>query len=112
MDIQRLRNLTTGLLHTNIRCIYQDLERLTGMHGLMTHMLPRAMQSVRPWLAEHATDPRLWDGDYDPTHTGDYPLPEPTREDRQAMQARYMAQPDPLKGKPVFGVVAGHEGER
>ena len=56
MDIQRLRNLTTGRLHTEMGHIYEDLGWLTGESGLMTHMLPRAMDAVRPWLEEKVTD--------------------------------------------------------
>jgi hypothetical protein len=106
MDIQRLRNLTTGMLHTDIGCIYEDLGEITGQKGLMTHMLPRAMRAVEPWLREHVTEPRFWDGKYDAAHTGDYQLPEPTDADREAMTERYMAQPNPLEGKEVIGVSA------
>lgn len=67
MNIQRLRNLTTGRLHTEIGHIYEDLGIITGETGLMTHMLPRAMRACEPWLREHVTDPRFWDGEYDPT---------------------------------------------
>lgn len=104
MDIQRLRNLTTGRLHTDIGCIYEDIETITGEPGLMTHMLPRAMRAVEPWLREHVTDERFWDGKFDKTHTGDYELPEPTKDDRSAMFARYAAQPNPLEGKEVITV--------
>lgn len=104
MDIQRLRNLTTGRLHTEIGHVYEDLEIITGEKGLMTHMLPRAARSVEPWLREHATDPRLWDGEYDTTHTGEYALPEPTDADRSEMFERYKAQPNPLEGKDVIAV--------
>ena len=104
MDIQRLRNLTTGRLHTDMDCIYEDLGWITGQDGLMTHMLPRAMRAVEPWLREHVTDARFWDGEYDITHTGEYELPEPTDDDRTAMTKRYMAQPNPLAGKDVIAV--------
>lgn len=105
MDIQRLRNLTTGRLHTEIGHVYEDLEIITGERGLMTHMLPRAARAVEPWLREHVTDARFWDGEYDPTHTGDLALPQPTDADRKAMFERYAAQPNPLAGKEVIGVV-------
>ena len=81
--------------------IYEDLGWLTGQPGLMTHMLPRALVATTPWLKEHVTDQRFWDGKYDITHTGEYTLPEPTEADRAAMFAIYKAQPDPLAGKPV-----------
>lgn len=96
MDIQRLRNLTTGRLHTEIGHVYEDLETLTGERGLMTHMLPRALRSVEPWLREHVIDPRFWDDGYDTTHTGEYELPTPTADDRAAMFERYKSQPNPL----------------
>lgn len=72
----------------------------------MTHMLPRAARAVEPWLREHVTEPRFWDGKYDPSHTGEYDLPEPTFEDRAAMLARYFDQPNPLDGKCVAAVRA------
>ena len=102
MDIQRLRNLTTCLLHTEIGHIYQDLGTITGEAGLMTHMLPRASRAVEPWLREHVTDERFWDGNFDTSHTGEFALPEPTDEDRAAMFERYKAQPKPLCIDNVF----------
>ena len=102
MDIQRLRNLTTGRLHTDIGHVYEDLETITGEKGLMTHMLPRAVRAVEPWLREHVTDPRFWNGEYDTNHTGEQALPGPTPGDRAAMFYRYKAQPNPLEGKQVL----------
>ena len=104
MDIQRLRSLTTGRLHTEIGHIYEDLGMITGQEGLMTHMLPRALNAIEPWLREHVTDPRFWEDKYDATHTGEYTLPEPTEADRAAMTGRYLAQPNPLEGKDVIAV--------
>ncbi len=110
MDIQRLRNLTTGRLHTEMGHIYQDLEEITGEKGLMTHMLPRVQRAVEPWLREQVTDSRFWDGEYDTTHTGEIDLPTPTAEDRKLMFERYAAQPNPLEGKKVISVLC-KEGE-
>jgi hypothetical protein len=104
MDIQRLRNLTTGRLHTDIGCIYEDLEWITGQSGLMTHMLPRALNAVTPWLREHVTDPRFWDDAFDPLHVGEVELPEPTAAHRQSMAELYLAQPNPLVGKEVIAI--------
>ena len=104
MDIQRLRNLTTGRLHTEVSHIYEDLGTITGESGLRTHMLPRAMKSAEPWLREHVTDPRFWDGEYDTSHTGEIELPESSEEDRAAMFERYKEMPNPLEGKKVMTV--------
>jgi hypothetical protein len=83
MNIQRLRNLTTGRLHTEMSHIYEDLGWITGEQGLMTHMLPRVMDAVEPWLKESVTDPRFWDGEYE--------LPEPTKDERSVMFQRFKA---------------------
>ncbi len=64
MQNQRLRNLTTGRLHTEIGHLYEDL-------GLIT---------------------------------GETELPTPSKEERQAMFDRYLAQPNPLAGKQVIGI--------
>jgi hypothetical protein len=101
MDIQRLRNLTTGRLHTEMSHIYIDLENITGEHGLMTHMLPRALRAIEPWLRKHVTEPRFWDDEYDTSHNGEFELPTPTDEDRKEFTANYLAQPNPLVGKSV-----------
>ena len=104
MDIQRLRNMTTGILHTEISHVYEDLESIIGDRGLMTHMLPMALNSVEQWLREHVTDQRFWDGEHDTTHIGEYQLPQPTAADMEAMFDRYKAQPNPLEGKSVVVV--------
>lgn len=104
MDIQRLRNLTTGRLHTEIGHIYEDMETITGERGLMTHMLPRVLVAIEPWLRQYVTDARFWDGEYDTTHTGEYSLPESTADERKAMFGRYLDQPNPLEGKKVVVV--------
>lgn len=102
MDIQRLRNLTTGRLHTEMGHIYEDMEIITGEKGLMTHMLPRILRAIQPWLREKVIDQRFWDGKFDVTHTGELVLPTPTVEDRAIMFERYKAQPNPLDGKETI----------
>lgn len=105
MNIQRLRNLTTGRLHTEVGHVYQDLESILGEMGIMTHMLPRAIRAIEPWLREHVTDERFWDGEWDKEHTGEFDLPEPSAEDRKKMWELYAAQPNPLAGNPVTGTI-------
>ncbi len=104
MNIQRLRNLTTGRLHTETAHIYEDLGIITGNRGLMTHMLPRVINAVEPWLREHVKCERFWNGEFDTTHVGEFDLPESTCEERKLMLERYLAQPNPLAGKSVFVV--------
>lgn len=96
MDSQRLRNITTGILHTEVGHLYEDLGFLTGQ-DLMTHMLPRAKNAVTPYLKKHVTDLRFWDGKFDTSHIGEFFIPEPSAGDRDDMFRLYKEQPDPLE---------------
>ncbi len=89
MDIQRLRNLTTHRLHTEIGHVYQDIEYLTGQDGIFTHMLPSAASALIPWLEEKVKDRRFFDGDYDISHVGEYDIRPMTDVERSAYLARY-----------------------
>lgn len=104
MDIQRLRNLTTGRLHTEMGHVYQDLEFLSGNKGIMTHMIPRVMRAVEPWLRRQVPDERFWDGEYDTTHVGEFAIEPMSDEEQKAMFARYAEMPNPLDGKEVIAV--------
>jgi hypothetical protein len=106
MDIQRLRNLTTGRLHTTMGDIYKDIETLVGAEGIMTHMLPRAADAMRPWLELMVTDKRFWDGKYDTTHTGDIDLRPMNASEQEAFWHSYGEMPNPLAGKEVVVVEA------
>ena len=90
IEVQRLRNLTTGRLHTKMDHIYEDLGLITGQEGLMTHMLPNVMKACEPWLRTHVDDPLFWNDEYDINHNplGVIELPEPTEQDRADMLAR------------------------
>jgi len=103
MNIQRLRNLTTGRLHTQMGHIYEDLEFITGQ-SLMTHMLPRALKSCKPWLRENVTEPRFWDDKYDITHIGEFELRPPTLEEQSEMFDLYSKMENPLANKEVIAI--------
>ena len=96
IEVQRLRNLTTRRLHTEVGHIYEDLEWITGESGLFTHMLPRATEAVTPWLKSVIKDSRFWDDQYDTSHTGEVDLPEPTPAERKQMWEIYSSLPNPL----------------
>ena len=96
MEAIRLRNLTTGRLHTEMGHIYEDLELITGMKGLMTHMLPRALKSVEPWLRAVVTSREYWDGEFNPDAEGHFILRDATKEEQAEMVAIYMDQPRPF----------------
>lgn len=91
MEIQRLRNLTTGRLHTKMEDIYADIEWLTDAEGIFTNMLPNACRALEPYLRDVATEPRLWDGAYDPQHVGTIDMAPMGNKDKAAFWARYGA---------------------
>ena len=100
-DIQRIRNLTTGIVHTKMEDVYDDLEIIMGTKGLDPHRLPQALSAVKPWLREHIANIYFWDGKYDPVHRGEITLPEPTDKERKLMLDRYNASPDPQINKSM-----------
>lgn len=104
MDIQRLRNLTTGRLHTKIDDVYEDLEFITGGGGIMTHMIPRVMKAIEPWLRTKVVDDVFWNGEFDTTHTGDFELEPMTEAENAEAMGRYVEMPNPLDGKEVIVV--------
>lgn len=105
MDIQRIRNLTTGRLHTKMGDVYQDIEYLTGEKGIMTHMLPNACRALGPYLREKLPETKFWEDEYDTTHTGEVEVPPMDEAERKAFWERYGALPSPLSGKQVIGVL-------
>lgn len=98
MNKQRLRNLTTGKLHTELSHIYQDLEYITGMEGIMTHMLPNIMRAVEPLLRDMVTDAEYWDGKYSPELEGEYDLLPIGEMAKTEMLVRYSEMKCPLFG--------------
>lgn len=106
MDIQRIRNLTTGLLHTTLTDIYEDLEYFVSTKGLMTHMLGRVNEAIKPFLlaqlSSHPDYERLMEDAYDPTHQGDIPMRPLTKEECEQALAAYGKLLDPLANKNVM----------
>ena len=98
MNNQRLRNLTTKRLHNEMSYIYEDIEHLTGMPGIMTHMLPNAIKAMMPWLKGKVTDSRFWDGKLDPSHCGDYNIKPMTANEQKEFKDRYRKLPCALGG--------------
>jgi hypothetical protein len=71
MDNQRIRNLTTGCLHTSMEDMEEDLCFLTGYDGLLDMQLPRVKDALIPFLKDQlGENSRFFDGKYDITHTG------------------------------------------
>ena len=95
MDYLRVRNLTTGVVHTSIEDIYKDIQMIFGHQALFNGILCQALgehkiyagvyYAIKPWLFKVVTDQRFWDDSFDVMHTGNYELPDPTTEDRIEM---------------------------
>lgn len=96
MNIQRIRNLTTGILHTEMSDIYQDIEYLIGEKGIITHMIPNAVTALMPYLREKIKDQRFFDDRYDPYHEGDFELPAMNTEEQAEFWTRYKELPHPF----------------
>lgn len=109
MDIQRLRNLTTKIIHTNMDHIYEDIEKLVGEKGIMTHMIPNAMHALEPWLRQKVQHPRFWNGRYDARHTGELEVPVMTAEERGEFFIRFGALRSPLFGREEQKTGVQHE---
>ena len=89
MNIQRLRNLTTGRLHTKMADIYQDIEYITGARGVMPNMRLDATNALLPYLREKAPESRFWTGGYDPSHLGEIDIPPMNSDERAEFWARF-----------------------
>lgn len=46
----KLRNITTGILHTDITDVYVFLDEYLDMGGAMTHQIPSAFRALEPIL--------------------------------------------------------------
>lgn len=107
MDIQRLRNLTTGRLHTRMSDIYEDIEYLVGEKGIMTHMLPNACKSLcQVYLMHEIKEDKFWDGQYDPTHLGDFDILPMPSDKREAFWKCYETLQSPLDNTKIKKVIA------
>jgi len=99
MDIQRLRNLTTGILHTDMSHVYLDIEYLVGIKN--------ALKALKPYLMKKCTDPRFWNSKYDKdkTHIGEFDIEPMNETEQKEFWERYNKLPSPLEGKKVISVM-------
>ena len=96
MNIQRVRNLTTGILHTQMSDIFEDIEAITGEKGIMTHQLGNANKALWPYLIKVVPDERFWNEKHDTEHTGEVDVPAMNAEQRAEFFERFGALPSPL----------------
>jgi hypothetical protein len=93
MQNQRIRNLSTGILHTKIQDIYEDIDYLVGSDGVMTHMLPNAAKAIKPYIEKFASDQRFWNSEFDQSHYGETEIPQMNDDEKAAFWQRYEALP-------------------
>lgn len=75
MKNQRIRNLTTGRIHTSMSDLEEDLCFLTGYDGLLDTQFQSVRDALIPFLKDQlGENSRFFDGLYDVTHTGDTSL--------------------------------------
>lgn len=98
-DIQRVRNLTTGILHTEMQHIYEDIESITGTKGVMTHHLGMASTALQPFLKSKITDQRFFDESFDTSHNGFVDIPEMNEFEKSDFWQLFGQQPNPLFGE-------------
>jgi len=89
MNIQRIRNLTTGILHTRQEHVQEDLEFLFG-HELPETLIPEIASAIMPWLREKLQDERLFNPEYDPNQQGDVNLQPLTKPERESFWRGYL----------------------
>jgi len=70
MTNQRLRNLTTGLIHTNIADIKEDVAYFVGAEYTSSAILPKANKALYPFLEARLSDKHFFDKMYDVKHLG------------------------------------------
>jgi spore germination protein GerM len=76
--------------------IYKDIEYIVGESGIMTHMLPNAVNAMQDWLREKISDSRFWDDAYDELHTGETELQPMTKDEQDKFWKKYEALPSLL----------------
>lgn len=89
MDVQRVRNLTTGLLHTEMHHCYEDLSVISGLNTIYTHQIPNLTRAVLPWLREKIQDDKFFDGKHNPSEKGFFRLPKPTEYEQKEIIRRF-----------------------
>lgn len=93
----QLLNITTGVMHTNMDDIYKFFDQVIE-EGIMTHMLPRALEAIRPILKERY--PSLpFEGHHSKIENGSEEIEIVfTEEEKARFWGEYMLLPSPLPG--------------
>lgn len=85
---QRIRNLTTGILHTDLNDVLTDLKKICGPGMTSPLSIELSRKAVLPWLRAQGLDDRFWIKRRDTTHTGSTRLTIPTASDRAEIKDR------------------------
>lgn len=78
-SFQRLRNLTTDILHTSSEDVENDLGEILGIGDALPHfMVEKMIPSIRDFLKKNLLDERFWDNKLDTSHVGMMTISRPT----------------------------------
>jgi len=92
MDVQRLRNLTTGVVHTKPYHMFFDIEFLTGVIGISIKDMSLALKALKPWLRDQVDDDSFWIPEMDVSNQGQYDIQPMSNEEKAAFLKRYYNQ--------------------
>src|SRR5690606_34745779 len=87
--VGKLRNITTGRLHTDIGQVYTFIEDYTGEKGIMTHHLPSACPALQEIL-KRKLDSSWFDGEWQREGLDtEVDVPDLTEEERKEFWERF-----------------------
>ena len=91
MKYQRIRNLTTGLMHTNIRDIKEDIAYLVGAKYTSSATISKSNKALYPFLEARLSDRRFFNKTHDEEHTGDIEILPLDEVEMKLFVSRYKA---------------------
>lgn len=94
MEALRLRNLTTGKLHTQIEHVYEDMAFIVSYKGIMTHQIPAALKAIKPYLKRVVLDSEYWDGEFRPDVQGEYEISPMCAEEKSKFFEIFLEESD------------------
>ncbi len=75
MSFQRIRNLTTGMVHTKFKHVAQDIDGLMG-DSIFDATRPLVYRTIiKPHLRKYVKDGRFWKVEMDESHVGTMDIP-------------------------------------
>lgn len=80
----KIRNVTSGILHTNIGDVYEFYDQYLDAPGIMTHHIPSAFKALQPILKNKLDDKWFTDEWIKEGLDEAYVIPDLTQEEKNA----------------------------